>query len=306
MANTVAVVVAAVGSAAFFAASSAVKHASAAATPQLEDGRPAGLARFARATVRHRLWLLGIACDVGGVTLQVIALHLGSLVVVQPLLISGLIFALLMRRATGRRHVTAAQLCWAGVLAAALSAFMVLAPQGVATAAPDRLPALVAGCIGVAVVSACVILGRRTDSHGGAAALLGTAVGLIYAATAALLKVLSDIAVSDPIHLLVAWQLYLAVGLGGAGLLLNQLAFQAGPLAASLPAASAVDPLASIVIGVAVFDEPVHRLAGTGVVLVILLAVLALSVVALARSAAVQPSSGVADSHVPDSAPDGT
>jgi drug/metabolite transporter (DMT)-like permease len=282
--GSVTVVVTAVAAAALFAASSTVKHISAGATPPLQRGGPSGLARFARATVTHRLWLLGIVCDTGGLVLQIIALHLGSLVVVQPLLISGLIFALAMRRATGRRHVTGRQLGWAAVLAAALATFIVLAAQGSRAASVDRLPALIAGAAGLAVVVVCIALGRRLSSQGGAAALLGAAVGLIYAATAALLKVLSDIAVRHPVHVLAAWQLYVTIALGAAGLLLNQLAFQAGPLAASLPATSAVDPLASIAIGVVVFDEQVRRLNGAGLVLLVLLVVLAVSVVALARS----------------------
>ena len=84
-------------------------------------------------------------------------------------------------------------------------------------------------------------------------------MGAIYAATAALLKALSDIAVRSPLHILISWQLYVVIALGAVGLLLNQLAFQAGPITASLPATASVDPLLSIVIGVAVYDERIHR-----------------------------------------------
>jgi drug/metabolite transporter (DMT)-like permease len=282
--GAVVVVATAITSAALYAMSSAAKHASAQATPRLRSGSHRGLARFARATVTHRLWLLGIVFDAGGLALQVIALHLGSLVVVQPLLISGLIFALLLRRASGRHHVSGRQLGWATLLVVALAAFIALAAQHGSSARVDRLPALIAGVAGLAAVAVCIVLGRRLSTGGGAAALLGTAVGVIYAATAALLKVLSNIAIVDPLRLLTAWQLYVTIALGVGGLLLNQLAFQAGPLAASLPASSAVDPLASIAIGVVVFDEQVRRLTGAGLLLFVLLGVLAFSIVALARA----------------------
>jgi hypothetical protein len=49
-----------------------------------------------------------------------------------------------------------------------------------------------------------------------------------------------------------SWQLYIVIALGIGGLLLNQLAFQAGPIAASLPATATIDPLLSIVVGVLV------------------------------------------------------
>lgn len=300
MSGSVTVVVVTLAAALLFAVSSTSKHASAVATPAPDLAHGHGIARFLRATVTHRLWLIGIACDVVALALQVIALHLGTLAVVQPLLIAGLVFALLLRRATGRRHVTGPQLAWAGVLAAALAAFIALATTGSAPASGgvDRMPAVLAGVAGVVVVIGCVVLGRRTSSRGGAAALLGTAVGLLYAATAALLKTLSDIAVADPVRLLASWQLYVTVVLGVAGLALNQLAFQAGPLAASLPATSAVDPLASIVIGVVVFDEQIRRLSGAGVLLVLLLLVLAVSVVALARAAPGDEADGHANQAV--------
>lgn len=297
------VVATSLGSALLFAVSSTVKHISAQATPPMDGRRMRGVAAFAAATVTHRLWLLGILCDAGGLALQVIALHLGSLVLVQPLLLSGLIFALLLRRATGRRHVSVRQFAWAGVLAVALALFVALAADlGSAGSHVDRLPAAVAGGAGLLVVIVCVVLGRRTDSRGGAAALLGTAVGLIYAGTAALLKALSDIAVHDPVRLLWSWQLYVTVALGAAGLFLNQLAFQAGPIAASLPATAAVDPLASIALGVIVFDEQVRRLGG-GSILLLLLAVLATSIVALARSVPPDDAGAHADVGAQDAAP---
>jgi drug/metabolite transporter (DMT)-like permease len=283
--DTGVVVAAAIGSAFLFAVSSTVKHISAQRTNRPASGSPRSIAAFAAATVTHRFWLAGIGCDVGGLALQIVALHLGSLVLVQPLLLSGLVFALLLRRATGRRHVSGRQLLWSVVLAVSLASFLALAAQDRAGNDVDRLPAVWAGVTGVVAVALCVALGRRTASRGGAAALLGTATGLIYAGTAALLKALSDIAVRHPAGIFTAWQLYLTVALGAAGLLLNQLAFQAGPLAASLPATATVDPLASIVVGVVVFDEHVRRLGGAGVVLALLLGVLTLSIVALARSA---------------------
>lgn len=285
MASTGVVIAAALGSAFFFAISSTVKHISAQGTKQPASGSPRSLAAFAAATVTHRFWLAGIGCDIGGLALQIVALHLGSLVLVQPLLLSGLVFALLLRRATGRRHVSGWQLLWSAVLAVALAGFLALATQGQGGSAVDRLPAVWAGVSGALAVALCTVLGRRTASRGGAAALLGTATGLVYAGTAALLKSLSDIAVRHPAGIFTSWELYLTIVLGASGLLLNQLAFQAGPLAASLPATAAVDPLASIVVGVVVFDEHVRRLGGADVALALLFGVLTTSIIMLARSA---------------------
>ena len=82
---------------------------------------------------------------------------------------------------------------------------------------------------------------------------------------------------------LISWQLYTVLGLGAAGLFLTQLAFQAGPLTASLPAISTIDPLLSIAIGVIIYDEHIRRGPLSGGVLLLLMLLLAASVIQLGR-----------------------
>ena len=83
--------------------------------------------------------------------------------------------------------------------------------------------------------------------------------------------------------LLTHWQPYTLIAAGGLGLLLTQLAFQAGPLTASLPAIATVDPLLSIAIGVLVYDEHLRRGPLGGATLAGLLLLLTLAVIQLAR-----------------------
>jgi hypothetical protein len=273
------------GSALVFAISSDFKHRSASQVPNAQDLHPTAVRRLITATLSHPLWLGGAVADVIGLSLQIIALHLGPLAVVQPLLISGLLFALLLRQ---RHHdrISGHEVGWAVVLVGALVGFLVLggtADQSVLPATADRLPAIAVGVTGFALAVGSVAVGRQQRSRQRAAAALGVAVGAIYAATAALLKSLSDIAVAHPGQLVVSWQLYTVVVLGGAGLLLNQIAFQAGPLTASLPAISTVDPLLSIAIGVIVYDERIRHGPLSGLGLVALLVVLGIAVIQLAR-----------------------
>jgi drug/metabolite transporter (DMT)-like permease len=254
--------------------------------PDASDLRPGAVGRLIRATVLHRLWLGGIAADTVGLALQIVALHLGPLAAVQPLLILSLLFALLLgQRHHGRLHL--AETAWVLLVIGALIGLLALAgTAGRTTSVVDRGPAISAGVAAVVLAAGCVLLGRRNRGANGTAALLGVAVGVIYAVTAALLKATTDIAVRHPVAILWSWQFYLVIGLGAAGLLLNQLAFQAGPLAMSLPAMSTVDPLLSIAIGVWVFDERIRHGALTDFGLAALLLVLGVGVIQLARASA--------------------
>jgi hypothetical protein len=273
-----------------FALSSSLKHVSAGQAPDAQNLRPRKLGLFLRATLSHPLWLGGIACDVVGLISQTIALHLGDLSVVQPLLVSGLVFALIIRQRFAHHRITGRELVWIAVLVATLGGFLVLATgSGVAASAEaaDRLPAELSGAIGLILAATCIELGRRQRSTGRTAALLGIAVGIIYAADAAVLKALTDIGARHLPAVFSSWQLYAVIALGGIGLFVNQLAFQAGPLVASLPAAATVDPLLSIVVGVLVYDEHLRAGPGHGVVLVVMLLLLGVAVIQLARDPAV-------------------
>jgi len=300
------------GSALSFAASTNLKHSSAREMPEVPRMRAGTLARFVSATLRHRLWLAGILTDALGLSLQILALHFGDLAVVQPLLISGLLFALLLRRRQGR-PVTGHEVRWALVLTGCLVAFLFLVgaqPTGPDADGPDRLPAAVAAGVGVLLALACVGLAHRRKPAADAAALMGVSVGVVYAATAALLKAITDRAVLGPVALLTSWQLYTVIVVGAVGLLLNQLAFQAGPLTASLPAIATVDPLLSIVVGVLVYDEHLHRGPWSGVGLVVLMLLLGTAVIELGKVDLARQPSGAPraepQSRLQEQQPDGS
>lgn len=277
----------ALGAALAFGASSALKHASAHEVPDAQSMRPSHIGRFVMATVRHRLWLSAVVCDLVGLGLQIFALHLGALALVQPLLVTGLVFALILRWAFGSESFTRRQGFWALLVAVSLAAFLLLAaphPQGPGPEHLDKGPAIVAGAVGIALVLALIELGRRRREHHQKAALLGIAVGILYAAMAALLKAVTDVATSGILHIVTSWQLYAFLAAGGSAMLLGQIAFQAGPLSASLPATATVDPLLSIVIGVALYDEQIRHSGVDGTVLVVILLVVGTSVIQLVRS----------------------
>lgn len=265
--STAPVVACALSATAFFSLATALKHRSAgqASTAPAEGGSSVG--RFLFATAQHPLWLGGVGADVGGLGLQVAALHLGPLAVVQPLMITALLFSLVLNHKVARTRVSKREISGGAVLVLALIGF--LAVSGASSpriSGPmqraDGQATLILGLASVATVLVCTALARRAPRTG-AAALLGVAVGVAYACTAALIKYGADLALSaGAVAVVRSWQLYVLVVAGVVGLVLSQLAFQAGPLRASLPVISTVDPLLSIAFGVLVYGEHLRDGAG--------------------------------------------
>src|SRR5436309_215439 len=82
-------------------------------------------------TLRRRLWLGGLACDVGAFLLQFWALDHGSLVLVQPLLVRGLLFALPLGAVLSPERMGRSDWIGAALVVAGLSVFLIVAQ-------PDR------------------------------------------------------------------------------------------------------------------------------------------------------------------------
>ena len=75
----------------------------------------------------RRLWWAGTGAAVAGYVFQALALAHGSLLVVQPLLVSALLFALPLSARQAHRRVTRGEWMWAGLLTIGLAGFVVLA-----------------------------------------------------------------------------------------------------------------------------------------------------------------------------------
>jgi drug/metabolite transporter (DMT)-like permease len=264
-----------------------------AATPA---GSPAALAspgefRVVTRAFRSRIWLAGAAIAAAAFGLHALALHEGNLSFVQPLLVTMVLFALPISRLVGGPQVSRAELVWALVLVVGLSAFFVAAnPNARPGSIVDTAPAIITAVLAALTVFACVALARRRIGGQGAA-LLGAAAGIAFAGVAALVKTGTDILTHGVVDLMTAWQLYALVVLGAMGVILSQMAYRAGPLTASLPALNSVNPLASVLIGVAVFDEHLRTGRLPATVEVLALAAVTAAIVMLSRPARLERAS---------------
>ncbi len=240
------------------------------------------------ALARQRTWLLGTVADISGYLLEAGALGAGSVIVVGPLLVSGLLFAIpLAALGTGRR-ATRREMVPALVLTVGLAVFVIVgAPEGGA-GHPPLWGWLLAGGVVAVLAGACIALGRKTTMPGGRSVWFATGTGVLYGLTAVLTKATVDLfghGLGGVLDAFGHWPPYALIVVSVAALVLNQSAFQAGHVVASLPAIAVVNPVVSAVLGVSLLGE---SLGATGPVEVgvTVLAILAMvtGTIALARS----------------------
>jgi hypothetical protein len=205
--------------------------------------------------VRQPMWLLGQAIWVVAFGLQALALHAGRLSVVQPVLITELVFTLLIRRFATGWAVRPAAWASAGLLCVSLSLFLIAAePQGghpSPTASAWAWALLATGGFAAAALG----LGR-----GGTpvrrAACYASAAAAIGALEATLIKSATEtLSTRGPVAVLTTWPIYALLSLGAVSAILVQAALNAGPLTVSQPLLVVLNPLTSIALSVWLFGE---------------------------------------------------
>ena len=205
--------------------------------------------------VRNRLWWAGTAVASSGYGFQALALTWGSLILVQPLLVSALLFALPMSARMAHRRVTTHDWVWALVLTFGLATFVTLARVQPGNYRPLPAVWILATVLCVAVVTACVIGGARTEGRR-RALLIATAVGVLFGVVSVLTKVTVQRLDTEGLWgTLIVPAPYLVVILGVGATLLQQSAFHAGSLQASVPTMLVLEPLVAVSLGVIVLGE---------------------------------------------------
>jgi hypothetical protein len=205
---------------------------------------------------RTRGWQLSMIAVVAGYALHAAALALGRLVIVEPVIPLGLLMALLLgARVEGR------WLCWsewtAAVAAVAgLAVFLVAAePSGgqqIARAAPLGIAAAVA--VTVAALC-CLVTGRTAAPHRALPLAIGG--GVAAGVTDTLTKTVVPLAGTQQFALFGDIRLYLLALVGLLALTMQQNAYRAGGLAASLPAFIVLEPLVGSALGLMIYHERV-------------------------------------------------
>ena len=230
---------------------------------------------------RRPAWLLGIAAMIAGFIFQITALRYGDLALVQPILAAELLVVFGYLAIAGTRRVKLRDVLAAAAMSAGLGAFLRLAaPSGGRPHAPGSswlLAGLVTARLVIAALAVAFGLGRRAGApRGRRAAVLGAATGISWGFMAAVIKELSSHLGGGPGAIFSAWSLYVLIAAGAVTMLLASHALAAGPLAASQPGFTILDPLAASLLGVFLFGEHIRTdaaaLAGEALALAVVIA----------------------------------
>ncbi|MDA8044571.1 MAG: DMT family transporter [Actinomycetota bacterium] len=207
--------------------------------------------------LRRPKWVLGGASMLGGFGLQAVALAFGPIVLVQPIVVLELAFAIPF--GILRRHRHAGLREWAGILAvmAGVAIFILSANPGRGVGNPPSIE-WIESLVPVGAVGAiCVGIGstRRGPTR---AMFFGSAAGMAFGLLSVLTKAVTHLLSSDVLKAFYTWQVYVTIAVGIVALTVSQSAYQAGPLAYSMPFVGVLEPLIAITIGDIVLGEAVN------------------------------------------------
>ncbi len=255
------------------------QHSASVSAPKREKGW-----RLVAYLVRQPLWLLGGVAAVGSYAFQALALHNGQLSVVQPVLVTELVFVLVLRRVWIGQDVAGAAWAAVVVVCAALAVFLTAAEPTGGQPAPERAEWLSALFVFGGTIAVLAAAGRR-GSPVRRAAVFATAAALTWALEATFLKTATQTLTRSGIGgMLTRWPVYALIAAAVAGTLLQQAALHVGPLGVSQPCLVIIDPLASIILSVWLFDERFTDSPAKIAVAVLAFAVLAVGVTVLSRT----------------------
>lgn len=208
------------------------------------------------ALVRDPTWVIGFTGMVASFLLQAVALGLGELSAVEPIItlevpLTLLVACYVFSTRLGTQEWTAILVMTGGMIALVAA----LAPRPGNESDVNHLTYVVAGG-GTAATIVVLILAALRRPAIWKTACLGAAAGTCFGFTATLVKEsVNELTTRGLVGLVTTWQTYIAISFGILGVLVMQWALHSGPLLAAQPGFTLMDPLVSILWGVLVYNE---------------------------------------------------
>ncbi|EGD40020.1 LigA [Nocardioidaceae bacterium Broad-1] len=271
----------AIGACVLFSLSAAVQQRASALAPG-RSGGISGVEQLMLALVRNPLWVTGAAINAVGFGVQAVALHLGSVSVVQSVMPTQLLFALVFASIAARHWPTVVDWVSGAAICGGVILLVTDDHRGGTYADVGRV-ALFAACVAVVICVLLLVAHRFPPPI--AAATTAVAAGCSFATTSVLLKITADRAAADGfVGLLTLPAFYGLLCTCGLGIVLTQAALAAGPLPWAMAAMTITNPTVSYVAAVVAFGAS----APTLWVAVSAGALLVTGIVGLARSRSAQ------------------
>lgn len=218
------------------------------------NGPSMGLVRY---MIQRPIWLAGFVIMALAYVCQAIALHLGTLNVVQPLMVSELVILVVLLWLWYSTPLRARDLMAAITTALGLGLFLAISSGSPGTATPSNGRWFIVGIVAALIVAIFVVLGSSGPAWR-RALLLGAGASVGFALLAAITKTFTNVLLTGWGVLFTSWPLYAITFIGVSSFIIMQSAFQVGPLAASQSSLILVNPLVSIIIGHVLFHETLH------------------------------------------------
>jgi drug/metabolite transporter (DMT)-like permease len=214
--------------------------------------------------IRDKEWLLGLATSILGYGCQAVSLYLAPVLLVQPLIVSELLFALPLSARLAGVQLHKREWGGAALVAAGIGVFVAVGhPKGDRTTIPNSTWV----AITISVVAAVVVLVAVAESRHRQpmlrASLLALAASLCFGMLSVLTKVVGHQFTANGLGALARPQPYMLAAIAITGLLLSQTAFRIAPLSVSLPIIDVGEPVSASLLAGLAFGETIGIGIGT-------------------------------------------
>jgi hypothetical protein len=223
---------------------------------QIAESETLKLGFLARLAQRPR-WLVGMGADVGGYVFEALAIGIGTLVVVEPIMATSLLASLFFGALINHRVITAADWLAAVVFGVGLTVFLILVRPSHGDDIASASAWIVAAPLIVGFVLVCVAL-ARARSGAWRAMFLGLGAGTLFGTSALLTRAFVHYLGNGIFDWVPHWEPYALAVSSITGLLLAQSAFQTGSLATAVSAEQIMQALTGAALGVGMLNEQVE------------------------------------------------
>lgn len=273
-------------SAVMYSLSYVLQHKGTQASIGEHAGADAGVGKL----LRNPIWIIGVVLFGLSFLLHMAALAFGSVAVVQPLIVTELIFIPPLAALISKARVGARDWVAIIVLAAALGGFLVIAAptEGKPTASVGDWVVAIAAMLVVAGL--LMFLGSRQRNIVAKAAIIGSGVGIYNALLAISAKGMFGLL---PTAGLWANPLtYLTVIVTVCAIATTAYAFRSGPITASSPAMISINPIVATIVAMWLFQVEINHTPLDVIGIAVCVAAVNVGIFALSRSRSVHAALG--------------